>query len=199
MTAHGHLTELGPVAPEDAPDGSRQVLEATKAQTGRVLNMYAVMANSPGLLGTYQFGYDEFRRRSGFSPAEQEVVFLAISRFNGCTYCMGVHSAIADHNKVPTEVTDAIRVGTPISDERLQALNVFVTTMVEKRGRPSADDLAAFRAAGYSETQVLEVILAIAVKTISNYTNHVFDTPLDRAFARRAWTGPDDPSQAEHE
>ncbi|MHB1063977.1 MAG: carboxymuconolactone decarboxylase family protein [Georgenia sp.] len=192
MTTHAHLTTLGRLTPAESPDASREILESAKAQSGMVSNMYAAMANSPGLLGTYRFGYDEFRKRSGFSPAEQEVVFLAISRFNACAYCMGVHSAIADRNTVPTEVTDAIRTGDPIGDPRLQALNAFVTVMTDTRGRPSDGDLAAFLAAGYSEVQVLEIILAIAVKTISNYTNHVFDTPLDAVFARRAWDVPTD-------
>lgn len=98
-----------------------------------------------------------------------------------------MHSAIADRDTVPTEVTDAIRAETPIGDAKLQALNLVVTTMVDARGRPCEDDLATFLAAGYSEAQVLEVILAIAVKTISSYTNHVFDTPLDKVFAGRAW------------
>ena len=96
-----------------------------------------------------------------------------------------MHSAIADRNKVPTEVTDAILAGTPIGDAKLQALNLVVTTTVDARGRPCEDDLAAFLAAGYSEAQVLGVTLAIAVK-ISNYTNHVFDTPLDKVFAGRS-------------
>jgi alkylhydroperoxidase family enzyme len=101
---------------------------------------------------------------------------------------MGAHSAIADGNKVPTEVTDAVRAGEPIGDARLQALNVFTTTMVATRGRPSDVELKEFLAVGYTENQVLEIILAIAVKTLSNYSNHLFDTPLDKAFARRAWS-----------
>ena len=185
-----HLTTLGLLAASAAPDGSREILEAAQTQTGMVPNMYAEMAHSPGLLGTYRFGYDQFRRSSGFNPAEQEVIFLAISRFNGCTYCVSVHSAIADRNKVPTEVTDAIRAGEPIGDAKLQALNHFTTNMVASRGRPAEEELEAFLAAGYVERQVLEIILAIAVKTISNYSNHLFDTPLDEAFAHRAWTEP---------
>lgn len=188
MTPYAHLTTLAPLTPTEAPDGSRQLLEDAQGQLGRVPNMYAEMAHSPGLLGTYRFGYDEFRRRSGFSPAEQEVVFLAISRFNGCAYCVSVHSAIADRSRVPAEVTEAIRAGEPIADAKLQALNVLTTVMVASRGRPTEAELQAFLAAGYTETQVLEIILAIAVKTLSNYTNHLFDTPLDAAFAHRAWT-----------
>jgi alkylhydroperoxidase family enzyme len=59
--------------------------------------------------------------------------------------------------------------------------------MVQTRGRPSEQDVADFLAAGYSEPQVLEIILAIAVKTLSNYTNHLFGTPVDAAFAARIW------------
>lgn len=153
-----------------------------------VPNVYAGMAHSPGLLGTHRFGYDEFRRRSGFNAAEREVIFLAISRFDGCTYCDAVHSAIADQSKVPTEVTDAVRAGEPIGDAKLQGLNLFTTTMVATRGRPSEVELKEFLAVGYTEYQVLEIILAIAVITMSIYSNHLFDTPLDEAFTHRAWT-----------
>ena len=172
---------------ETAPEGSRELLTSASAQLGMLPNMYAGMAHSPGLLGTYRFGYDQFRRHSGFSPVEQEVIFLSISRFNGCTYCVGVHSVVADMNKVPSEVTDAIRDGEPISDAKLQTLNAFTTALVTSRGRPEPQDLEAFLADGYTEMQVLEIILAIAVKTLSNYANHLLDTPLDEQFAHRAW------------
>ncbi len=190
MTTHAHLTSLQRLTADEAPDGSRETLQASLAQTGMVPHLYAAMAHSPGLLGTYRGGYDAFRRGSGFNPVEQEVTFLAISRFHACTYCMAVHSTIADRAKVPTAVTDAIRAGEPIADPRLQALNHFVTAMVENRGQPDQRELDAFLAAGYHEEQVLEVVLAIAVKTISNYTNHLFDNPVDDAFAARAWTPP---------
>ncbi len=188
MTTHAHLTTLDLLTPEEAPEGSRELLETVQATLGMVPNMYAEMAHSPGLLATYRFGYDQFRRHSGFNPAEQEVVFLAISRYNGCAYCMGAHSVIADGNKVPTEVTDAVRAGEPIGDAKLQALNLFTTSLVANRGRPSDVELKEYLAVGYTETQVLEILLAVSVKTLSNYTNHLFETPLDKAFARRAWT-----------
>ena len=188
MSTHAHLTTLDLLTPEEAPEGSRELLETVQATLGMVPNMYAEMAHSPGLLGTYRFGYDQFRRHSGFNPAEQEVIFLAISRYNGCAYCMGAHSVIADGNKVPTEVTDAVRAGEPIGDAKLQALNLFTTSLVANRGRTSDVELKEYLAVGYTETQVLEILLAISVKTLSNYTNHLFETPLDKAFARRAWT-----------
>lgn len=186
--AHAHLHTLQILTPEEAPEGSRSILDSTKVQMGMVPNMYAEMAHSPGLFSTYRSGYDAFRSGSGFDKTEQEIVFLAISRFNECTYCVAVHSIVADRNKVPTEVTDAIRTGRAIPDAKLQTLNAFTIAMVSTRGRPSVQDLQEFVSAGYEEKFVLEIILAIAVKTISNYTNHLFDTPLDSNFSHRQWT-----------
>ena len=172
-----------------APDEKiRAVLTEAKRRTGMIPNMYAVMANAPELLETYLFGYEKLRKESGLTPAEQEVVFLTISRDNGCEYCMAAHSTLADtQSKVPQDVTEAIRAGAPIADQRLAALATFTQTMLSKRGRPTEADVSAFLGAGYTEKQILDVILALAIKTLSNYSNHIFATPVDAAFKAREW------------
>lgn len=176
---------------EDAAPKARTGLQQAQEKLGFIPNMYAGMANSPGLFDMYQQGYAAFRAESGFTPAEQEVVFLTISRANGCEYCMAAHSFVADKmSNVPSAVTDAIRNDTALPDERLSALAKFTRVMVEQRGLPQARDVEAFLAAGYSERQILEIILAIAVKTLSNYTNHLFHTPVDTLFASRTWEEP---------
>lgn len=177
-----------PPRTEDDPDPAvAAVLATAKAKTGMIPNMYARMANVPGLLETYLSGYERFRRGSSFTRVEQEVVLLAISRTNGCTYCMAAHSTLADMARVPTEVTDAIRDGKPVPDDKLDALVRFTSTIVDTRGLPSAAALDDFTAAGYTETDVLQIVLAVSVKTISNYANHLFHTPVDAAFADRVW------------
>jgi uncharacterized peroxidase-related enzyme len=187
MLAEYQLT-LTPKTLDDANPEARALLENAKAQVGFIPNMYARMANSPGLFATYLDGYTRFRQQSGFTPVEQEVVFLTISRENGCEYCMGAHSVIADAmSRVPTAVTDALRDGAPIPDVKLAALNQFVRIMVVERGLPSRAEVDRFFSAGYSERHILEIVLAIAVKTLSNYANHLFHTPLDEVFAARAW------------
>jgi uncharacterized peroxidase-related enzyme len=179
---------LAPLTLETAQGEGKLVLEKAVKQVGFLPNMYARMVHSPGLLNTYLDGYATFRQNSGFDSVEQEVIFLTISRVNGCEYCVSAHSALADmKSKVPTAVTDAIRDGEPIPDARLAALSRFVAVMVRTRGLPARADVAAFHAAGYSDRHVLEVVLAIAVKTLSNYANHLFHTPLDPVFAGRAW------------
>lgn len=189
-----HRMTLAAVTPETAEPRAREILEATKKQMGMIPNMYLRMAVSPGALEAYRVGYERFRKESGFTPAEQEVVLLTVSYENACEYCMAAHSVIADTvSKVPREVTEAIRAGAEIPDPRLRALSTFTRAMMARRGRPSQEDVRAFLAAGYAERQVMEIVLAIAVKTISNYTNHLFDTPVDRPFAARAWTPPAKP------
>lgn len=168
---------------------AHDVLAAAQARLGFVPQMYANMANAPGLLHTYTTGYEHFRQASGFTPVEQEVVFLTISRFHRCAYCMAAHSRIADQaSKVPAAVLRALRAGTTIPDTQLAALSAFTHAMVESRGEPSPEQVQAFRAAGYTDRHVLEIILAIAVKTLSNYSNHVLHTPLDPAFRAYAWS-----------
>ncbi|EOX7328012.1 TPA: carboxymuconolactone decarboxylase family protein [Pseudomonas aeruginosa] len=173
----------------DNADGpAKAILEGAKAQVGFIPNMYANMVNSPGLLKTYLDGYAAFRKESGFTPAEQEVIFLVISRENGCEYCVSAHSTLADKmSGLAPQITDAIRDGSPIADEKLAALAEFVRVLFHTRGLPSAAAVQSFLAAGYGERQVLEIVLALAVKTLSNYANHLFHTPLDEMFADRAW------------
>jgi uncharacterized peroxidase-related enzyme len=187
MTQIAQLTLTGKTI-ENANPGAKAALEGARKSLGFVPNMYANMANSPGVLETYLKGYDLFRKESGFTPAEQEVVFLTISRFNGCTYCMAAHSMIGEKvSKVPPSSLKALREGTPLPDAKLQALSAFTRTMVDSRGKPTPAQVREFLAAGYSERQVLEIILALAVKSLSNYSNHVFNTKVDPAFSSYRW------------
>lgn len=183
MTAEAKLTL--PAQTLDSHDADvRRVLEKAKTQVGFIPNMYAAMVNSPGVLDTYLDGYARFRSDSGFTPVEQEVVFLVISVANGCGYCTAAHSMIADKmSMVPADVLRALRHGQPIADAKLAALAAFTQVMFDTRGRPGKADLHAFLAAGFSERHALEIVLAMAVKTLSNYSNHLFHTEVDEMFA----------------
>ena len=173
---------------DDAEPEAKTILEDSQKKLGFVPNMYNAMANSPGLLNTYIQGYGAFRENSGFSPIEQEVIFLAISQVNGCEYCMAAHSFLAEAaSGVPSDVTAAIRDGKQVPEIQLNALSVFTRSMVSKRGLPSQSDVDSFLSSGYEEKDILEIIHAIAIKTISNYTNHIFHTDVDEVFSQHTW------------
>ena len=168
---------------------SNSILDTTQKSLGFVPNMYKGMAANTSTLDSYFYAYDSFRKNSGFTSVEQEVVFLSVSYFNNCEYCVAAHSFVGDMmTKVPKDVTDAIRDGREIADAKLNALSNFTKTMTEKRGWASQKDLDTFFSAGYSETHVLGVITGIAVKTISNYSNHLTQPEVDKAFEMRKWS-----------
>jgi uncharacterized peroxidase-related enzyme len=182
-----YLTSLSAVDHAHAEGAQKELLDAALKQVGFIPNMYANMVNAPALLGTYLNGYGRFRGESGFAPAEQEVVFLAVSMANGCTYCAAAHSMIADKvSGVPAPVLKAIREGQAIPDAKLAALYDMTQEMVRTNGQPSSPRLAAFLDAGYSEKSILYIVLAIAVKVLSNYSNHAFGTKVDERFAAYA-------------
>lgn len=184
MSAEAILKNTRAVDPAQAEGAQKEVLDKAKARTGSIPNMYANMANAPAVLDTYLHGYGLFRSESGFTPPEQEVVFLAASQANGCTYCMAAHSMIADKvSKVPRETLEAIRGGRPIADPKLAALFQLTTEMVRTQGRPAPEVVKSFLDAGYEEKKLLYIVLALAVKTLSNFSNHAFATEVDEKFA----------------
>ena len=147
-------------------------------------NMYRNMVNAPGLLESYLFGYEAFRNNSAFSSAEQELIFLTISLENGCEYCLAAHSMIADKmSGLDRHIVEALLNAEPLPDARLEALKIFTQVMLSSRGRPNQHDAEAFFSAGFNDRQILDIVLAIAVKTLSNYSNHLFNTEADQPFA----------------
>ncbi len=179
---------LPQVTLDTADARATEVLETARKATGGIPNMYAGMANVPALLDAYLYSYQLFRKESTLSAAEQELVFLTISRVNECTYCVAAHSWIADKmSKTPAQAIQAVRDDEEIEDAKLRALARFTRTMVVSRGNPTQGDLDSFLSAGYSEKNVLEMVLAIGIKTFSNYSNHLFHTEVDEKFASAAW------------
>jgi len=171
---------------EDVDEWGKTLFERSQKENKMIPNMYQAMANAPELLQSYMDCYQHFRTHSDFTPAEQEVILLVISYENGCEYCMAAHSTMADfYSKVPSEVTEAIRTDSTIPDVTLRALAEMTKEMLLSRGRPSTSCVEQFLTSGYQEKQLLDIILAIATKTLSNYTNHLFATPVDKVFKAR--------------
>lgn len=183
------MTDFAVHDTDTAPDAARPALERSLAAYGFVPNLHGVFAESPELLEAYQ-AIGEIFSRSGFDPAEQQIVLLAINYENACDYCMAAHSGIAAATGVDPAVVSALREGRDLDDPRLGALVRFARQVVQQAGWVGHDEVDAFLAAGWERRHVLDVILATAYKTMSNYTNHIARTPLDERFAAQAWTAP---------
>jgi len=167
---------------------SQEIFDKTQKGLGFVPNMYKSMGNNPALLDAYTHSYNSFRANSGFNSVEQEVVFLSVAYENNCEYCMAAHSFVGDMmTKVPTEVTNAIRDDKQIPDVKLAALSKLTRSLTATRGNVSQEEVNDFLVVGYSEVHVLGIIAGIAVKTMSNYSNHITNPELDAAFAVRVW------------
>ncbi|MDG5491587.1 carboxymuconolactone decarboxylase family protein [Psychroserpens sp. SPM9] len=172
---------------ETAPEGSKTLLENSQKAFGRIPGLHGVLAGAPQILEGYQKLHELFTQTS-FNEEELTVVWQTINVEHACHYCVPAHTGIAKMMKVEDGITEALRNETPLENEKLEALRTMTLTIVRNRGHVTQDDLDRFYAAGYGEQQVLEIILGLSQKTISNYVNHIANTPVDAAFEKFAWS-----------
>jgi AhpD family alkylhydroperoxidase len=163
---------------ETAPEASRKGLTGVKQKFGRVPNFFAVTAESPAATNAY-ISLSEIFRTTGLTPQEQQIVILTASVENKCGYCVAADSKGAKMAGVPEDVIDAIKNRLPLSDVKTEALRRLVSEIVDKRGWLSDVDVKAFLGRGYSKSQLLDVIVGVSMKTLSNYINHLTDPPME--------------------
>jgi len=169
-----------------APDDSKAVLAEAQQTNGMIPGLYAVMAEAPGLLAAYKAVGDLFAE-SSFDKDEITVVWQTINVEHACHYCVPAHTAIAKSMEVSDEISDALRNETPLPNARLEALRTFTLNVVRNRGNVDDDAVQAFLNAGFTRRQILEVILGVSQKVMSNYSNHLANTPVDAPFRRFEW------------
>ncbi|MFC5623106.1 carboxymuconolactone decarboxylase family protein [Algoriphagus winogradskyi] len=169
-----------------APQESKVFLENSQKKNGYIPGLHGVLAGAPGLLEAYQKIHELFVN-SSFNNEELTVVWQTINVEHECHYCVPAHTGIAKMMKVDDAITEALRDGTALPNSKLQVLHETTLAMVRKRGNLLDEEVAAFYAAGYGERHLLEIILGLSQKIISNYTNHLAETPVDKPFEKYAW------------
>ena len=173
--------------PATAPPASANLLREAEAALGKVPNLERVMAEAPALLEAYVKTWAVFDTTS-LTPAERQVVYQVANVENGCSYCRPWHAMLSKQAGItPNDVT-ALRDGHPLADPRLEALRTFAKTVLETKGAVPPAAFQAALSAGFTRQQMLEVILGLAIKVMSNYTNALAQTPLDPEVAR--WSPP---------
>jgi|TARA_Y100000815_G_scaffold188521_1_gene172101 alkylhydroperoxidase family enzyme len=169
-----------------APEGSKELLAKSKAAYGMIPGLHAVMAEAPGLLEAYQQVHELFVN-SSFDKDELTVVWQTINVENACHYCVPAHTGIAKSMGVDDAITNALRDKTALPNARLESLRDFTLALVRERGNLDDATVQTFLDAGFTKRNILEVILGYSQKIMSNYTNHIADTPVDKPFQKFAW------------
>jgi alkylhydroperoxidase family enzyme len=170
----------------NTPEAAKPLLEKSLKGFGMIPGLHAVMAEAPGLLEGYQVLHALFLN-SSFNADEKTVVWQTINVEHNCHYCVPAHTAISQSMKVADEVSNALRDETPLPSAKLEALRDFTLAMLRQRGELEEKQVQDFYAAGYTRQNVLEVILGLSQKVMSNYINHVAHTPIDEPFKQFAW------------
>jgi uncharacterized peroxidase-related enzyme len=175
------MTEFTIHTLDTAPAASKPLIQKAKQTMGFIPNLMAVMAESPATLESYLSLKDLFDK-SSFTVTEQQLILLSISRYRNCCYCLAAHGTIAKVQSISADLVSAVYYKQPFNNEKLDALRTFTLAVLEQQGWVKQPELNTFYQAGYTKQHVLEVVLAISFKTLSNFINHINDTPIDGEF-----------------
>jgi AhpD family alkylhydroperoxidase len=175
--------------PASAPSGSGDILKGIEKAWGFIPNLHRELAESPQALEAYGMLWS-LVEKTGFTPVERHVAYLAVIYENGCEYCMAGHTKLSLGAGLTPDQVEAIRGNRPLEDTKLESVRVFAAEVTRRRGRLSDAQVSAFLNAGYGNRAILDVLLIAATKLISNYTNHFAHTPLDAFMKGSEWSAP---------
>jgi uncharacterized peroxidase-related enzyme len=161
-----------------APPAAQPILEGVQKQLGSVPNLFRVVANSPAALAGYT-GLNAALGKGSLDAKTRERIAVAIAEVNGCAYCLSAHTYISrnQHKQDDAEIT-ANRHGRS-NDPTADAAVRFAVRVAEARGHVADADLAAVHAAGFDDGQIVEIVLHVALNTLTNYVNEVAQTAID--------------------
>ncbi|WIX32603.1 carboxymuconolactone decarboxylase family protein [Salinicola sp. JS01] len=183
------MTDFALHTVESAPQEAKERLESTQKKMGFLPNLFAKMAEAPALLEAYQT-LDDIYSRTSLTAAQQQVALLAISSVNGCSFCVAAHTGGAKAAKVPEGDIEKLRELKNPDEPKLKAVARFAKHLVEARGWADDAEVQAFLEAGFEKQQLLELVIAVSLKTLSNYTNHITGTPLNDELKAFEWQNP---------
>lgn len=181
------MTEFNIHTIESAPQDSKPILKQIEKQVGFIPNLAATMAESPFLIEAFSTLRAIYGRGS-FTQIEREAISLAVSFDNNCAYCMAAHSTFARMNGISEDDLSMLRAGKSPSELRLQTISNLARRVVRSKGHLSDEDIRAFLRAGFTQAQLLEVLVGISMVTIANYTHNIAKTSVDEAFQAQFWT-----------
>jgi uncharacterized peroxidase-related enzyme len=161
---------------------NKAILEKIEAGVGFIPNIYATYALSTNALARYSTFANG---KTSLNNKEKEVVNLVVSQKNGCTYCLAAHTAIGKMNGFTDEDILEIRKGSAPFNAKLDALAKFTKSVVENAGNVEEKALENFFEAGYTKENMVDTILGIGEKAITNMLHNITKIPIDFPEAAR--------------
>lgn len=167
---------------EQVSSNNQQIFDNLHKMIGFVPNLYAYYAKSETALADYLALQN---RKSTLNGKQKEIINLVTSQINDCRYCQSAHSVFGKFSGLTEEQILEIRKGSASFDAKLDALVKFTTAVVENRGKVSIDAKEAFLNAGYSEGNLIDTVINIGDKTISNYLHNITGLEIDWPLAEQ--------------
>ena len=165
---------------DQVSENNQQIFDQLKKGVGFVPNLYATYAYNDTALGDYLALQN---RKSTLKAKEREVINLVVSQINDCRYCQSAHTALGKMNGFTDEQILELRTGSASFDPKLDALATFVRNITLNRSKPDAEVVEALFAAGYNEANLIDIIMVIGDKIISNFIHGVTQIPIDFPLA----------------
>ena len=170
-------TRIETLNPETTAGTSKELFDGVNKKLGFIPNLIKVFGNSPATLKAY-LSLGEIAGSGNFSAKFREQLALAIAEENSCNYCLSAHTAIGKMSGLTDEQTEQNRQG--LSDDlKVQAGLKFAQLVTKNRGLVNNDELQAVKDAGYSDGDILEIVLNVVSNTLTNYVNHIAQTEVD--------------------
>ncbi len=166
---------------EEVNTNNQAIFDNLNKALGFVPNLYATYAHSETALENY---LNLSNAKTSLSSKEKEVVNLAVSEVNQCIYCLSAHTAIGKMNGFTDEQILELRAGNASFDSKFNALAKLAKNITENRGKASQDVIENFFSAGYSKGNLIDTIVLVGDKTISNYVHSTTQIPVDFPVAQ---------------
>jgi len=163
-------------AREEVSAANQVLFDNLKKGIGKVPNLYATMAYSENALGAYLALQSA---KTSLKAKEKEVVNLVVSQVNDCEYCLAAHTYIGKLNGFSDDQIIEIRKGGASFDPKLNALAILVKNAVENKGKPQPELIDQFLAAGFTNENLVDVVVLIGDKMITNYLHGFTKVPVD--------------------
>ena len=162
---------------DKTPEGSKATLDAVHNQLGVVPNLFRLISNSPATLSAFTSFQGALSKTLDVKTRER--IALAVAQVNGCDYCLSAHTYLGlNLAKISPEEVALNRKGAS-GDAKASAAVGFAAKVARERGHVSDEDIAAVRAAGFSDAQIVEIIALVAENCFTNYLNEVAKTEVD--------------------